>query len=78
MTFDNVNWIITMKKNDHYFPTMELIKDPSEASGWRRVAYENGKIVKGEPTEGIVNATGETFDQVDAGDEMPVKSSTSV
>jgi hypothetical protein len=53
MTFDNVPWVITMKKNDHYFPTMEWIKDPSETSGWRRVTYEQGKAVKGEGADGI-------------------------
>jgi hypothetical protein len=58
MTFDNVPWVITMKKNDHYFPTMEWIKDPSETSGWRRVTYEQGKIVQGEGADGI-NVTGE-------------------
>lgn len=53
MTFDNVPWVITMKKNDHYFPTMEWIKDASEPSGWRRVTYEQGRVVKGEGHEGI-------------------------
>lgn len=53
MTFDNVPWVITMKKNDHYFPTMEWIKDPSETSGWRRVTYEQGKAVKGDGHDGI-------------------------
>jgi hypothetical protein len=56
MTFDNVPWVITMKKNDHYFPTMEWIKDPSEESGWKRVTYEQGKPVEGEGTEGVLVA----------------------
>lgn len=65
MTFDNVPWVITMKKNDHYFPTMEWIKDPSETSGWRRVTYEKGKAVKGEGHDGI-NIVGEdTFEMDD-------------
>lgn len=41
-----------MKKNEHYFPTMEVIKDPSEDCGWRRVTYEGGKQVEGEGKEG--------------------------
>ncbi|KAI1334876.1 Pro-apoptotic serine protease NMA111 [Xylariaceae sp. FL0016] len=55
MTFDNVPWVITMKKNEHYFPTMEWIKDRSEPCGWRRVTYENnGKVTQGEPTDGMM------------------------
>lgn len=54
MTFDNVPWVITMKKNDHYFPCIEWIKDPSESSGWRRVTYEQGGVVQGEGQEGIL------------------------
>ena len=34
-TFDNVPWVATMKKNEHYFPTVEYVKDASEANGWR-------------------------------------------
>ena len=33
-----------MKKNEHYFPTMEFMKDESESCGWRRIGYdEDGK-----------------------------------
>jgi hypothetical protein len=57
-----------MKKNDHYFPTMEWIKDPLESSGWRRVTYEQGKKVEGEGSEGVnvIAQDGDTWD----GDEM--------
>ena len=48
MTFDNVPWVATMKKNEHYFPTVEFIKDKEVREGWRRVLYEGGKEVKGE------------------------------
>lgn len=34
-TFDNVPWVATMKKNEHYFPTVEYLKDAREANGWR-------------------------------------------
>ncbi|KAI9756437.1 MAG: histidinol-phosphate transaminase [Chaenotheca gracillima] len=47
VTFSNVPWVVTMKKNDHYFPTMEFIKDPSEPCGWKRQTYENGSLQKG-------------------------------
>ncbi|PHH72780.1 hypothetical protein CDD82_5804 [Ophiocordyceps australis] len=53
VTFDSVPWVITMKKNDHYFPTVEWIKDSSEECGWRRVTYEGTKVVEGESTEGV-------------------------
>lgn len=58
MTFDSVPWVVTMKKNEHYFPTMEWIKDPKEECGWRRVTYEGGKVIEGEGEDGVLT-TGE-------------------
>ena len=40
MTFDNVPWVATMKKNEHYFPTIEYLKDPSEPLGWKKTIHE--------------------------------------
>ncbi|KAF3917348.1 hypothetical protein ABW21_db0201496 [Orbilia brochopaga] len=60
ITFDNVPFVITMKKNEHYFPTMEFIKDASEACGWRRVTYDHGK-----PHSGL--DTGILSDSMDQG-----------
>ncbi|KAL2754277.1 hypothetical protein ACRALDRAFT_1032601 [Sodiomyces alcalophilus JCM 7366] len=60
-TFDSVPWVVTMKKNEHYFPMMEWIKDPSEASGWRRKTYEHGKVIEGEGPDGL-NANTEDAD----------------
>ena len=40
MTFDNVPWVATMKKNEHYFPTIEYVKDPSEPLGWKKTIHE--------------------------------------
>ncbi len=41
MTFDNVPWVATMKKNEHYHPTVEFVKDPSvPETGWRRIMHE--------------------------------------
>ena len=48
MTFDNMPWVATMKKNEHYFPTVEFIKDASIREGWRRITYEDGKVKRGE------------------------------
>jgi hypothetical protein len=70
MTFDNVAWVVTIKRNDHYFPTTDWIKDPSESCGWRRVTYEAGKAIEGEGHEGIHNIAADTFDGGDdAGEE---------
>lgn len=68
MTFDNVPWVITMKKNDHYFPMTDWTKDPSEKSGWRRTTYEMGKAVEGEGVDGVGVAAGESF-EMDIGEE---------
>ncbi|KAF3389430.1 Pro-apoptotic serine protease [Penicillium rolfsii] len=40
VTFDNVPWVVTMKKNDHYFPMSEYIKDPSVEAGWRTISHD--------------------------------------
>ena len=48
MSFDNVPFVATMKKNEHYFPTVEFVKDSNEREGWRRITYEDGKAKKGE------------------------------
>ena len=50
ITFDNIPFVITIKKNEHYFPTMEFIKDASEPGGWRKQTYENGS-----PHSGVSN-----------------------
>lgn len=65
MTFDSVPWVVTMKKNEHYFPTMELIKDPNEETGWRRVTYEGGKGYQGEPEDGVLSAGLEDSTEMD-------------
>lgn len=46
MTFDNVPWVATMKKNEHYFPTVEFVKDGAEREGWRKVLYEGDGVRK--------------------------------
>lgn len=65
MTFDNVPWVVTIKRNDHYFPTVDWIKDPRESCGWRRVSYEHGKTVDGEGKEGIPTVVGEASAEMD-------------
>ncbi|DAA74750.1 TPA_exp: Uncharacterized protein A8136_3066 [Trichophyton benhamiae CBS 112371] len=39
VTFDNVPWVVTMKKNDHYFPMSEYVKDPTSVLGWRTISH---------------------------------------
>ncbi|KAI0014410.1 Pro-apoptotic serine protease NMA111 [Xylariaceae sp. FL0662B] len=68
ITFDNQPWVITMKKNEHYFPTMEWIKDGSEPCGWKRITYESGKAVEGEPTDGMMPVDGEDVEDMDDDD----------
>lgn len=43
MTFDNVPWVATMKKNEHYFPTVEIVKDESVPLGWKKIVHEAEK-----------------------------------
>ena len=61
-TFDNVPWVATMKKNEHYFPTVEYVKDAREANGWRVRSWgEKG---------GVLDAAGGVMDEgTAAGDD---------
>ncbi|EON65467.1 Pro-apoptotic serine protease NMA111 [Coniosporium apollinis CBS 100218] len=65
MTFDNVPWVATMKKNEHYFPTVEVVKDAAEDLGWKRIVHECEK--GGAGMEAVVEGSG-----ADVGDEMEV------
>lgn len=47
ISYDNVPFVVTMKKNDHYFPLLEFIRDPNEPMGWKRQTYENGRLSTG-------------------------------
>ena len=68
MTFENIPWVITMKKNEHYFPTVELVKDASdEDCGWRRIVHECDAAGHGEGEEGMVGLGGGA-DVVEDGD----------
>ncbi|RDW91884.1 putative pro-apoptotic serine protease [Coleophoma crateriformis] len=68
MTFDNVPWVVTMKKNDHYFPTTDWVKDKSTMD-WNRITYEQGKAVKGEGHDGINVVAGDQ-DTYDGNDDL--------
>ena len=59
-TFDNVPWVATMKKNEHYFPTVEYVKDASEPNGWK---------VRSWGEEGGVRVSGGVMDEGAAGDD---------
>jgi hypothetical protein len=36
VSFDNQPLVLAVKTNHHYFPTLEMIKDPTCDGGWRR------------------------------------------
>lgn len=57
-----------MKKNEHYFPTMELIKDASDPCGWRRVTYKDGKAVVGEVEKDGIAPLVDARDEADGGE----------
>jgi hypothetical protein len=60
MTFDNVPWVATMKKNEHYFPTVDMVKDSGEELGWKIVVREGKKGGEDEtpPNSGSVEVDG--------------------
>lgn len=61
MTFDNVPWVATMKKNEHYFPTIEYVKDKSEELGWKKIIHEcdDGGMREEAVDAGAVEAEGD-------------------
>lgn len=68
MTFDNVPWVATIKKNEHYFPTMEFVKDTKEKLGWRKVVHEADE----DGADGLVSEGGMDEDVgADLGDPEP-------
>ncbi|CRG90839.1 Pro-apoptotic serine protease nma111 [Talaromyces islandicus] len=63
VTFDNVPWVVTMKKNDHYFSMSEYIKDSTTDSGWKVVTYPTAD----EAGADTLNLTADAMDE--GGDE---------
>lgn len=79
VTFDNVPWVVTMKKNDHYvgylfssvgylltagqFPMSEYVKDPSQPLGWRTVSHERDRHKDG-ITPDAANLNPDAMDEV--------------
>lgn len=70
VTFDNVPWVATMKKNEHYFPTMEFVREARDGEGkgfgedyeWvRRVVGEEGERRVGE--NGVAGLPSEIMDE---------------
>ncbi|KAL8775585.1 MAG: hypothetical protein Q9209_000081 [Squamulea sp. 1 TL-2023] len=65
VTFDNVPWVATMKKCEHYFPTMEFVKE--EGSGmWRKQVF--GK--EGDGVGGMGGVGGDVDEGGAGGDDM--------
>jgi hypothetical protein len=65
MTFDNVPWVATMKKNEHYFPTMEFLKDGAEALGWKKILHEHEKGGSDQlMDQGVVDVSGAGAERV--------------
>ena len=40
VTFNNIPSVKTMKKNEHYFPTTEFLKDEEDPLGWKKIVHE--------------------------------------
>ncbi|KAK2757567.1 hypothetical protein FQN54_004536 [Arachnomyces sp. PD_36] len=70
ITFDNVPWVVTMKKNDHYFPMSEYIKEPA---GWRAISYEQDAKSRGAlDTTSLLTADAMDGAVVDGGPEIEI------
>ena len=49
VSFDNQPLVLAVKTNHHYFPTLEMVKDPQAEGGWCRgiEKEENGPAHRG-------------------------------
>lgn len=36
VSFDNQPLVLAVKTNHHYFPTLEMVKDPAIEGGWKK------------------------------------------
>ncbi|EED11727.1 PDZ domain-containing protein C23G3.12C, putative [Talaromyces stipitatus ATCC 10500] len=50
VTFDNIPWIMTMKKNDHYFAMSEYVKDTSSSPASWKVITDEASMAQGNIT----------------------------
>ncbi|KAH7303359.1 putative nuclear serine protease HtrA2/Nma111 [Stachybotrys elegans] len=48
VTLNSAPWVITMKNNEHYFPTVVWLKDTNEPCGWRQIPYGGNMVSEGE------------------------------
>lgn len=82
VTFDDVPWVATMKKNEHYFPTMEFVRNKVEGKSfgedyeWVKSVIETTDIdghkingVAGLPTEPMDESACDTGDVEEASTE---------
>lgn len=51
--FSGTPSVVTIKKEERYFPTADWIRDETQAEGWKRITYENKEVIQGEGLYGI-------------------------
>jgi len=69
VTFDNVPWVVTMKKCEHYFSTTEYVKDPTTPSGWKHVSHEREDTTSNMVTAESMDEAALQGDDMDEGGE---------
>lgn len=53
MNYTGTPSVVTIKKDERYWPTVEWLRDETHIEGWKRVTYENGEVIQGEGLYGI-------------------------
>ncbi|KAF5689883.1 serine protease [Fusarium denticulatum] len=53
MNYTGTPSVVTIKKDERYWPTVEWLRDDTHVEGWKRVTYENGEVIQGEGLYGI-------------------------
>jgi pro-apoptotic serine protease NMA111 len=54
MSYTGTPSVVTIKKDERYWPTVEWLRDETHVEGWKRVTYENGEVIQGEGLYGIM------------------------
>jgi pro-apoptotic serine protease NMA111 len=62
VSFDNQPLVLAVKTNHHYFPTLEMVKDPLAEGGWRR-GIEREEV--GEAHQGMHLGISEDFESAE-------------
>jgi pro-apoptotic serine protease NMA111 len=54
ISYEQIPFVVTIKKMERYFPTSEWKRDPEAPQGWRQWTHEGGEVIEGEGLYGVL------------------------